>query len=51
MAADALHAYCIGSVVHQVRHSDEDGEEALDAAAWAARFRFGLRSLLRGLAP
>ncbi|GHD17283.1 TetR/AcrR family transcriptional regulator [Nocardiopsis kunsanensis] len=48
-AADALHSYCIGSVVHQVRHSGHDDEDALDAREWAARFRFGLRSLLRGL--
>lgn len=49
-AADSLHSYCIGSVVHQVRHSGHDDEDALDAQEWAARFRFGLRALLRGLA-
>ena len=46
-AADALHSYCVGAVVHQVRHADD--EEAPDAAEAEARFRFGLRALLRGL--
>jgi AcrR family transcriptional regulator len=46
-AADALHSYCVGAVVHQVRHQDE--EDAPDAAESLARFRHGLRALLRGL--
>lgn len=46
-AADALHSYCVGAVVHQVRH--QDGEEAPDDAESEARFHFGLRALLRGL--
>lgn len=46
-AADALHSYCVGSVVHQVRHADD--EDAPDAAEAEARFRLGLRALLRGL--
>lgn len=46
-AADAVHAYCVGAVVHQVRHQDE--EEAPEAAEAEARFTFGLRALLRGL--
>jgi AcrR family transcriptional regulator len=46
-AADALHSYCVGAVVHQVRHQDE--EEAPDAAESRARFHHGLRALLRGL--
>lgn len=46
-AADALHSYCVGAVVHQVRHQDE--EDAPDAAESRARFHHGLRALLRGL--
>lgn len=46
-AADALHSYCIGAVVHQVRHSGD--EDAPDQEESAARFTFGLRALLRGL--
>lgn len=46
-AADAVHAYCVGAVVHQVRHQDE--EDAPDIAESEARFTFGLRALLRGL--
>ncbi|WP_150255071.1 TetR/AcrR family transcriptional regulator [Nocardiopsis deserti] len=46
-AADALHSYCVGSVVHQVRHQDE--EDAPDTAESRARFQHGLRALLRGL--
>ncbi|MFJ9552504.1 TetR family transcriptional regulator [Nocardiopsis sp. NPDC101807] len=46
-AADALHSYCVGAVVHQVRHADD--EDAPDEAEAEARFRFGLRALLRGL--
>ncbi|PDP85299.1 TetR family transcriptional regulator [Glycomyces fuscus] len=46
-AADALHSYCVGAVVHQVRHQDE--EEAPDSAESRARFHHGLRALLRGL--
>ncbi|NYH55595.1 AcrR family transcriptional regulator [Nocardiopsis arvandica] len=48
-AADAVHSYCVGAVVHQVRHQDEEG--APDAAEAGARFDFGLRALLRGLSP
>ncbi|PWV55492.1 TetR/AcrR family transcriptional regulator [Nocardiopsis sp. L17-MgMaSL7] len=47
-ACDALNAYCLGSVAHQVRHSDR--EDAPDASEALAGFRFGLRALLRGLA-
>ncbi|MEV2275386.1 TetR/AcrR family transcriptional regulator [Nocardiopsis sp. NPDC049922] len=47
-AADALYSYCIGAVVHEVRHQDD--EDAPDAAEREARFGFGLRALLRGLA-
>jgi AcrR family transcriptional regulator len=46
-AADALHSYCVGAVVHQVRHADD--EDAPDEAEAEARFHFGLRALLRGL--
>lgn len=46
-AADALYAYCLGAVVHQVRHQQE--EDAPDEAEAEARFRFGLRALLAGL--
>lgn len=46
-AAEALYSYCIGAVVHQVRHQDEDG--APDTAEAEARFHHGLRALLRGL--
>ncbi|WP_435109020.1 TetR/AcrR family transcriptional regulator [Nocardiopsis synnemataformans] len=46
-AADALHSYCVGAVVHQVRHQDEEG--APDAAESRARFHHGLRALMRGL--
>ncbi|WP_304455338.1 TetR/AcrR family transcriptional regulator [Nocardiopsis sp. YSL2] len=46
-AADALYSYCLGAVVHQVRHQQE--EDAPDAAEAHARFRFGLRALLAGL--
>ncbi|MFE3459375.1 TetR/AcrR family transcriptional regulator [Nocardiopsis aegyptia] len=46
-AADALYSYCLGAVVHQVRHQQE--EDAPDAAEADARFRFGLRALLAGL--
>lgn len=46
-AADALHSYCVGAVVHQVRHQDE--EDAPDAAESRARFHHGLRALVRGL--
>lgn len=46
-AADALHSYCIGAVVHQVRHADD--EDAPDEEESTARFTFGLRALLRGL--
>ncbi|WP_017570484.1 TetR/AcrR family transcriptional regulator [Nocardiopsis halotolerans] len=46
--ADALHSYCVGAVVHQVRHQDE--EDAPDAAEAEARFHHGWRALLRGLA-
>lgn len=46
-AADALHSYCVGAVVHQVRHQDE--EDAPDAAESRARFHHGLRALMRGL--
>ncbi|MFL1378805.1 MULTISPECIES: TetR/AcrR family transcriptional regulator [unclassified Nocardiopsis] len=48
-AADALYSYCLGAVVHQVRHQDD--EDAPDAEEAAARFHHGLRALLRGLAP
>lgn len=44
---DALNAYCLGAVAHQVRH--EDREDAADAAEALAGFRFGLRALLTGL--
>ncbi|RKS08249.1 TetR family transcriptional regulator [Nocardiopsis sp. Huas11] len=46
-AADALYSYCLGAVVHQVRHQQE--EDAPDAAEAEARFHFGLRALLAGL--
>ena len=46
-AADALYSYCLGAVVHQVRHQQE--EDAPDAAEADARFHFGLRALLAGL--
>jgi AcrR family transcriptional regulator len=46
-ACDALNAYCLGSVAHQVRH--EGREDAPEEAEALARFRFGLRALLRGL--
>lgn len=46
-ACDALNSYCLGSVAHQVRH--EGREDAPDEAEALARFRFGLRALLRGL--
>ncbi|KOX13769.1 TetR family transcriptional regulator [Nocardiopsis sp. NRRL B-16309] len=46
-AADALYSYCLGAVVHQVRHQQE--EDAPDAAEADARFRYGLRALLAGL--
>lgn len=46
-ASDALHSYCLGAVVHQVRHAD--GEDTPDEEESAARFTFGLRALLRGL--
>ncbi|WP_159945230.1 MULTISPECIES: TetR/AcrR family transcriptional regulator [unclassified Nocardiopsis] len=45
--ADAVHSYCVGAVVHQVRHQDE--EDAPDEGEARARFDFGLRALLRGL--
>lgn len=47
-AADALYAHCLGAVVHQVRHQDD--EDAPDAGEAADRFHYGLRALLRGLA-
>ncbi|MDE3725296.1 helix-turn-helix domain containing protein [Nocardiopsis sp. N85] len=46
-ATDALYSYCLGAVVHQVRHQDD--EDAPGAAETAARFHYGLRALLRGL--
>jgi AcrR family transcriptional regulator len=46
-AEDALYSYCLGAVVHQVRHQQE--EDAPDAAEADARFRFGLRALLAGI--
>ncbi|MCY9784134.1 TetR/AcrR family transcriptional regulator [Nocardiopsis sp. EMB25] len=46
-AADALYSYCVGAVIHEVRHRDD--EDAPDGAEREVRFRFGLRSLLRGL--
>ncbi|MEU3019443.1 MULTISPECIES: helix-turn-helix domain-containing protein [unclassified Nocardiopsis] len=46
-ACDALNAYCLGSVAHQVRH--EDREDAPQDAEALAGFRFGLEALLRGL--
>ncbi|MBR8745408.1 TetR/AcrR family transcriptional regulator [Nocardiopsis sp. MG754419] len=46
---DALLAYCLGSVGHQVRH--EGREDAPEEAEALARFLFGLRALLRGLTP
>jgi TetR/AcrR family transcriptional regulator, tetracycline repressor protein len=46
-AADALNGYCLGAVGHQVRH--EGREDAPDEAEALARFRFGLRAVLRGL--
>ncbi|HIY39737.1 MAG TPA: TetR/AcrR family transcriptional regulator [Candidatus Nocardiopsis merdipullorum] len=46
-ASDALHSYCLGSVVHQVRHSAD--EDAPDEEESTTRFTFGLRALLRGL--
>ncbi|MFI6575853.1 TetR/AcrR family transcriptional regulator [Nocardiopsis sp. NPDC050513] len=47
-AADALYSYCIGAVIHEVRHRDD--EDAPDSAEREVRFGFGLRALLRGLA-
>ncbi|CAL9604270.1 hypothetical protein SUDANB121_05515 [Nocardiopsis dassonvillei] len=47
-AAAALYSYCLGSVVHQVRHQGD--EDAPDAEEATARFHHGLRALLRGLA-
>jgi TetR/AcrR family transcriptional regulator, tetracycline repressor protein len=49
LAAQALYAHCLGAVVHQVRHQDD--EDAPDAEEATARFHYGLRALLRGLAP
>ena len=46
-AADALYAHCLGAVVHQVRHRDD--EDAPDDEEAAVRFHHGLRALLRGL--
>src|SRR5699024_7040200 len=46
-ASDALHSYCLGSVVHQVRHATD--EDAPDEEESTTRFTFGLRALLRGL--
>lgn len=46
-ACDALHGFCLGSVAHQVRHADQ--EDAPDRAESEARFRFGLRALLKGI--
>ncbi|WP_116248557.1 TetR/AcrR family transcriptional regulator [Nocardiopsis sp. FIRDI 009] len=46
-AADALYSYCVGAVIHEVRHRDD--EDAPDGAECEARFGFGLRALLRGL--
>ncbi|MFV2196671.1 TetR/AcrR family transcriptional regulator [Nocardiopsis sp. LOL_012] len=48
-AAEALYSHVLGSVIHQVRHSG--AEDAPDEAECEARFRFGLRALLRGLVP
>lgn len=46
-AADALYSYCLGAVVHEVRHRGD--EDAPDAGEAADRFHHGLRALLRGL--